>query len=161
MALQNYIALKGGRRQVSKEDRKLVLTRAVLLPRSRPVLHPPGHPPSQIDLLLHVLELTMAPSHRARVQRVGEHFFVAVMEGRDVGRELGFAPLNEDTRRVILVQLADCRSYVKTLHRMHIHMHSVTLVPGTALGTDRDVGACHPRSCRSSSIACRRSFPRC
>ncbi|KZP08279.1 hypothetical protein FIBSPDRAFT_1052493 [Athelia psychrophila] len=36
----------------------------------------------------------------------------------------------------MLVQLADCHSYVRTLHRVHIHIPSLTLAPDTALATD-------------------------
>ncbi|KZP23416.1 hypothetical protein FIBSPDRAFT_930496 [Athelia psychrophila] len=148
MSLVINVDLEGRRRQVSKEAQKFLSCDAApgfcfsplttgLVPRSCPVLHPPGHLPSQTDLLLHVPGLPIASGHRARVQRVGEHFVVAVIEGRGVGHEFGFATLNQYTRRVML--LADCQSYVRTLHRMRIHMPSPILVPGTALAAYLDV----------------------
>ncbi|KAI0668609.1 muts domain V-domain-containing protein [Trametes maxima] len=60
-------------------------------------------------------------------------FIIAVLEGRGVGREVGMAALDKDTGRVSLVQLADCPTYVKTLHQMHLHSPSMILVPDTFL----------------------------
>ncbi|KAI1790487.1 muts domain V-domain-containing protein, partial [Ganoderma leucocontextum] len=56
---------------------------------------------------------------------------IAVIEGRGVGREVGIAAVDRDTGRVSLVQLADCPTYVKTLHQMHLHYPSIVLVPDT------------------------------
>ncbi|KAH9939032.1 muts domain V-domain-containing protein [Epithele typhae] len=56
---------------------------------------------------------------------------IAVIEGRGVAREVGIACLDKDTGRVNLVQLADCPTYVKTLHQMHLHYPSIVLVPDT------------------------------
>ncbi|KAL1952427.1 hypothetical protein VTO73DRAFT_1576 [Trametes versicolor] len=58
-------------------------------------------------------------------------FIIAVLEGRGVGREVGMAALDKDTGRVALIQLADCPTYVKTLHQMHIHSPAMILVPDT------------------------------
>ncbi|KAE9397228.1 hypothetical protein BT96DRAFT_860285 [Gymnopus androsaceus JB14] len=60
-------------------------------------------------------------------------FVIAVLEGRGVGREVGLAALDKDTGRVVLVQLSDCQTYVKTLHQMHLHKPSLILVPDTFL----------------------------
>ncbi|KAI9065774.1 hypothetical protein FKP32DRAFT_1665232 [Trametes sanguinea] len=60
-------------------------------------------------------------------------FIVAVLEGRGVGREVGIAAFDKDTGRVALLQLADCPTYVKTLHQMHLHNPSMILVPDTFL----------------------------
>ncbi|KIM51244.1 hypothetical protein SCLCIDRAFT_143691 [Scleroderma citrinum Foug A] len=56
---------------------------------------------------------------------------VALFESRGVAREVGIAAMDRDTGRVVLVQLADCPTYVKTLHQMHVHWPSVVLVPET------------------------------
>ncbi|KAI0324451.1 hypothetical protein GY45DRAFT_1375540 [Cubamyces sp. BRFM 1775] len=58
-------------------------------------------------------------------------FIIAVLEGRGVGREVGMAALDKETGRVALIQLADCPTYVKTLHQMHLHCPSMILVPDT------------------------------
>ncbi|KZP08277.1 hypothetical protein FIBSPDRAFT_964903 [Athelia psychrophila] len=55
--------------------------------------------------------------------------------------EFGLVALDRDMGRVMPVQLADCRNYVKTLHRMHIHVPELILLPDTALATDRDVSS--------------------
>ncbi|OCH88996.1 hypothetical protein OBBRIDRAFT_888728 [Obba rivulosa] len=58
-------------------------------------------------------------------------YIVAVLEGRGVAREVGIAALDKDTGRAALVQLADCATYVKTLHQLHLHSPSLILVPDT------------------------------
>ncbi|KZT24709.1 hypothetical protein NEOLEDRAFT_1156682 [Neolentinus lepideus HHB14362 ss-1] len=60
-------------------------------------------------------------------------YVIAILEGRGVAREVGIAALNRDTGRVSLIQLADCQTYVKTLHQMHIHYPSLIIVPDTFL----------------------------
>ncbi|KAL4244476.1 DNA mismatch repair MutS family protein [Abortiporus biennis] len=60
-------------------------------------------------------------------------YVIAVLEGRGMGRDVGIAALEKDTGRVNLVQLADCPTYVKTLHQMHLHTPSLILVPDTFL----------------------------
>ncbi|KAJ4485332.1 muts domain V-domain-containing protein [Lentinula aciculospora] len=60
-------------------------------------------------------------------------FVIALVEGRGVGREVGLAALDKDIGRVVLVQLSDCQTYVKTLHQMHLHKPSLILVPDTFL----------------------------
>ncbi|TBU46298.1 muts domain V-domain-containing protein [Dichomitus squalens] len=67
----------------------------------------------------------------AASSRHDSSYIVAVIEGRGVGREVGIAALDKDTGRVSLVQLADCPTYVKTLHQMHLHYPSIVLVPDT------------------------------
>ncbi|TFK28344.1 hypothetical protein FA15DRAFT_678431 [Coprinopsis marcescibilis] len=64
------------------------------------------------------------------VQQEGNHV-IALLEGRGVSRETGIAALDKDTGKVTLVQVADCQTYVKTLHQMHLHYPSVVLVPDT------------------------------
>ncbi|KAF8972583.1 muts domain V-domain-containing protein [Flammula alnicola] len=51
-----------------------------------------------------------------------------------VSREVGIAALDRDTGKVMLVQVADCQTYVKSLHQMHIHNPCLVLIPDT-LGT--------------------------
>jgi DNA mismatch repair protein MSH4 len=76
-------------------------------------------------------------------------FVIALLEGRGVSREVGLAALNKDTGEVNLVQvlilcavsqpgltylqIADCQTYVKTLHQMHLHYPTTVLVPDTFL----------------------------
>ncbi|KAH6917711.1 DNA mismatch repair protein MutS [Coprinopsis sp. MPI-PUGE-AT-0042] len=66
------------------------------------------------------------------IQPEGNHV-IALLEGRGVSRETGIAALNRDTGQVTLVQVADCPTYVKTLHQMHLHYPSTVLVPDTFL----------------------------
>ncbi|KAJ7222335.1 muts domain V-domain-containing protein [Mycena pura] len=65
--------------------------------------------------------------------RQDRSYIIAVLEGRGVGREVGLAALDKDTGRVMLVQLSDCQTYVKTLHQMHLHSPALILVPDTFL----------------------------
>ncbi|KAL1749149.1 muts domain V-domain-containing protein [Schizophyllum fasciatum] len=58
-------------------------------------------------------------------------YIVAVLEGRGVSREVGMAALEKDTGQVVLVQISDCPTYVKTLHQMHLHRPALVLVPDT------------------------------
>ncbi|KAJ7271034.1 muts domain V-domain-containing protein [Mycena rebaudengoi] len=95
---------------------------------------------------------TARPTTSASVRHDGS-YVIALLEGRGVAREVGFAALDRDTGRVILVQvrfflnhllsgqffegfqLADCQTYVKTLHQMHLHPPVLVLVPDTFLST--------------------------
>jgi DNA mismatch repair protein MSH4 len=63
------------------------------------------------------------------------NYVIAVLEGRGVAREVGLAALDRETGKVIVVQLADNQSYIKTLHQMHLHWPSLILVPDTFLST--------------------------
>lgn len=58
-------------------------------------------------------------------------YVVAIFESRGIAHEVGMAAMDRDTGRVVLVQLADCPTYVKTLHQMHIHYPVLVLVPET------------------------------
>ncbi|KIP02571.1 hypothetical protein PHLGIDRAFT_26530 [Phlebiopsis gigantea 11061_1 CR5-6] len=76
-------------------------------------------------------------------------YVVAILEGRGIGREVGIAALDRETGRVNLVQLADCPTYVKTLHQMHIHRPCLVLVPDTfisVLDTTLAPSGKHPNS---------------
>ncbi|KAJ3889342.1 muts domain V-domain-containing protein [Lentinula edodes] len=75
---------------------------------------------------------TARPQTSASTRHEGS-FVIAVLEGRGVGREVGLAALDKDIGRVVLVQLSDCQTYVKTLHQMHLHKPSLVLVPDTFL----------------------------
>ncbi|KAI5118520.1 hypothetical protein M0805_007689 [Coniferiporia weirii] len=75
-------------------------------------------------------------------------FVVAVLEGRGIGREVGIAALDKDTGQVDLIQLADCQTYVKTLHHLHLHYPSLVLVPDTFLS---HVDASAPSAAKHSS----------
>ncbi|KAK2459754.1 hypothetical protein APHAL10511_008186 [Amanita phalloides] len=77
---------------------------------------------------------TARPTTAASTRYEGSHV-VAVFEGRGVAREVGIAAFDKDTGHVMLVQLADCQTYVKTLHQMHLHTPCVVLVPDTFLST--------------------------
>ncbi|KII94447.1 hypothetical protein PLICRDRAFT_428887 [Plicaturopsis crispa FD-325 SS-3] len=67
-------------------------------------------------------------------------YVVSVLEGRGFGREVGLAALDRDTGRVMLVQLADCQTYVKTLHQMHLHTPALILVPDTFISANEISG---------------------
>ncbi|KAF7297326.1 MutS 4 [Mycena indigotica] len=69
-------------------------------------------------------------------------YIIALIEGRGVGHEVGMAGLDRDTGRVMLVQLADCQTYVKTLHQMHLHPPALILVPDSFLSADAKRPAC-------------------
>ncbi|KAJ7456917.1 muts domain V-domain-containing protein [Mycena latifolia] len=73
---------------------------------------------------------TARPTTAASTRHEGS-YVVALLEGRGVAREVGIAALDRDTGRVMLVQLADCQTYVKTLHQMHLHSPALVLVPDT------------------------------
>ncbi|KAI0735804.1 muts domain V-domain-containing protein [Earliella scabrosa] len=76
---------------------------------------------------------TARPQTAASSRHDSGNYLVAVIEGRGVGREVGIAALDKDTGRVAVIQLADCPTYVKTLHQMHLHYPSMILVPDTFL----------------------------
>ncbi|KAF7326661.1 MutS 4 [Mycena venus] len=77
---------------------------------------------------------TVRPTTSASALQEGSHV-IALLEGRGVTREVGMAALDRETGRVMLVQLADCQTYVKTLHQMHLHPPALVLVPDTFLST--------------------------
>jgi DNA mismatch repair protein MSH4 len=62
-------------------------------------------------------------------------YVIALIECRGVAHEVGMATLNKDTGRVMLIQLSDCSTYVKTLHQMHVHTPHMILVPDTFLSS--------------------------
>ncbi|KAJ7607391.1 muts domain V-domain-containing protein [Roridomyces roridus] len=76
---------------------------------------------------------TARPTTAASTRQEGASYVIALLEGRGVAREVGIAALDRETGRVMLVQLADCQTYVKTLHQMHIHSPVLVLVPDTFL----------------------------
>ncbi|TFK42146.1 muts domain V-domain-containing protein [Crucibulum laeve] len=78
-------------------------------------------------------------------------YVIALLEGRGVSREVGMAALDKDTGKVMLVQVADCQTYVKTLHQMHLHMPSLVLVPDTFLSAPD--AALAPAGKRASSTS--------
>ncbi|KAN0101113.1 MutS domain V domain containing protein [Tylopilus felleus] len=73
---------------------------------------------------------TARPQTAASTRHEGS-YVIALLESRGVAHEVGIAAMDRDTGRVMLVQLADCPTYVKTLHQMHIHYPSLVLVPDT------------------------------
>ncbi|KAF8192659.1 muts domain V-domain-containing protein [Mycena galopus ATCC 62051] len=75
---------------------------------------------------------TARPTTAPSVRQDGS-YVIALLEGRGVAREVGMAALDRETGRVMLVQLADCQTYVKTLHQMHLHPPVLILVPDTFL----------------------------
>ncbi|KAJ7160996.1 muts domain V-domain-containing protein [Mycena filopes] len=77
---------------------------------------------------------TARPTTAASVRQDGS-YVIALLEGRGVAREVGMAALDRDTGRVMLVQLADSQTYVKTLHQMHLHPPVLILVPDTFLSS--------------------------
>ncbi|KAJ6578861.1 muts domain V-domain-containing protein [Mycena vulgaris] len=77
---------------------------------------------------------TARPTTAASVRNEGS-YVIALLEGRGVAREVGLAALDRETGRVMLVQLADCQTYVKTLHQMHLHPPILVLVPDTFISS--------------------------
>ncbi|KAF8555921.1 hypothetical protein OG21DRAFT_1460258, partial [Imleria badia] len=73
---------------------------------------------------------TARPQTAASTRHEGS-YVIALLESRGVAHEVGIAAMDRDTGRVMLVQLADCPTYIKTLHQMHIHYPSLVLVPDT------------------------------
>ncbi|KAF7307828.1 MutS 4 [Mycena kentingensis (nom. inval.)] len=84
---------------------------------------------------------TARPTTAVSVRPEGS-YIVAVVEARGVGHEVGIAALDRDTGRVMLVQLSDCQTYVKTLHQMHLHTPALVLVPDTFLAVDGSTPTC-------------------
>ncbi|KAF7762129.1 hypothetical protein Agabi119p4_8722 [Agaricus bisporus var. burnettii] len=76
---------------------------------------------------------TGRPTTAASTTRHEASYVVALLEGRGVSREIGMAALDKDTGLCVLVQIADCQTYVKTLHQLHLHPPAVVLVPDTFL----------------------------
>ncbi|KAI0761165.1 muts domain V-domain-containing protein [Trametes elegans] len=97
---------------------------------------------------------TARPQTAASSRHEGAHI-VAVLEGRGVGREVGLAALDKETGRVSLVQLADCPTYVKTLHQMHLHYPAMVLVPDTFLSlTDMTSSGANKSQTTSMLVQC-------
>ncbi|KZT09019.1 uncharacterized protein LAESUDRAFT_742230 [Laetiporus sulphureus 93-53] len=76
---------------------------------------------------------TTARPQTAASSKHDPSYVVAVLEGRGVAREVGLAALDKDTGRVLLIQLADSPTYIKTLHQLHLRSPSLILVPDTFL----------------------------
>ncbi|KDQ55011.1 hypothetical protein JAAARDRAFT_181849 [Jaapia argillacea MUCL 33604] len=95
---------------------------------------------------------TARPQTAASTRHEGS-YVIAVLEGRGISREVGIAALDKDTGRAILVQLADCQTYVKTLHQMHLHSPSLIIIPDTFLGlTDASLASSTKRSSSTSLL---------
>ncbi|KDQ19146.1 hypothetical protein BOTBODRAFT_485037 [Botryobasidium botryosum FD-172 SS1] len=62
-------------------------------------------------------------------------YIAAVLEGRGVAREVGIAAFDKDTGKVVVLQLQDCQTYVKTLHHLQLHSPHTILLPDTFLPT--------------------------
>ncbi|KDR68697.1 hypothetical protein GALMADRAFT_146051 [Galerina marginata CBS 339.88] len=104
---------------------------------------------------------TARPVTAASVRYDGS-YVVAVLEGRGVSREVGIAALDKDTGKVMLVQVADCQTYVKTLHQMHIHNPCLVLIPDTFLfASDAALAPSGKRSASTSLLVeyIREEFP--
>ncbi|KAG1775045.1 muts domain V-domain-containing protein [Suillus placidus] len=92
-------------------------------------------------------------------------FVIALIESRGIAHEVGMAALDKDTGRVMLIQLSDCSTYVKTLHQMHVHTPYVILVPDTFLSstnTSLNTSASATRGASSASLSVqfiREEFP--
>ncbi|KJA21853.1 hypothetical protein HYPSUDRAFT_87688 [Hypholoma sublateritium FD-334 SS-4] len=92
----------------------------------------PGSQPSARPWTGQSRPTTARPQTAGSVRYEGS-YVVAVLEGRGVSREVGIAALDKDTGKVMLVQVADCQTYVKSLHQMHIHQPCLVLIPDTFL----------------------------
>ncbi|KAG1746861.1 muts domain V-domain-containing protein [Suillus lakei] len=92
-------------------------------------------------------------------------YVIALIESRGIAHEVGMAALDKDTGRVMLIQLSDCSTYVKTLHQMHVHTPHMILVPDTFLSstnTSLTLSASATRGASSSSLSVqfiREEFP--
>ncbi|CAA7267689.1 unnamed protein product [Cyclocybe aegerita] len=93
---------------------------------------------------------TARPQTAASVRHEGS-YVIAVLEGRGVSREVGIAALDRDTGKVVLVQVADCQTYVKSLHQMHLHTPCLILIPDTFLSASD--AALAPSGKRSASTS--------
>ncbi|KAF8588523.1 hypothetical protein K439DRAFT_1406319 [Ramaria rubella] len=72
-------------------------------------------------------------------ERRDASYVVAVIEGRgSIGREVGIAALDKETGKMILIQVADCQTYVKTIHHINLHYPSVILIPDTFLPSSKN-----------------------
>ncbi|KAF4623673.1 hypothetical protein D9613_001515 [Agrocybe pediades] len=98
----------------------------------------------------HSRPTTGRPQTAASTRHDGS-YVVAVLEGRGISREVGIAALDKDTGKVILVQIADCQTYVKSLHQMHIHYPNLVLIPDTFLSASD--AALAPSGKRSASTS--------
>ncbi|KAH7103198.1 muts domain V-domain-containing protein [Auriculariales sp. MPI-PUGE-AT-0066] len=74
------------------------------------------------------------PPTAARGNDSGRHV-VAINESRGVSREVGIAALDRDGGRVMLFQIADCQTYVKTLHHLDLYTPQMILMPDTAFSS--------------------------
>ncbi|KAH9994503.1 muts domain V-domain-containing protein [Russula vinacea] len=79
-------------------------------------------------------------------------FIIALLEGRGIAREVGIAALDRDTGRAMLIQLADCQTYVKTLHQMHLHYPTLILIPDTFLSSKDNIGPSSKNTSTSTSL---------
>ncbi|KAJ3510448.1 hypothetical protein NLJ89_g4672 [Agrocybe chaxingu] len=93
---------------------------------------------------------TARPQTAASVRHEGS-YVIAVLEGRGVSREVGIAALDRDTGKVVLVQVADCQTYVKSLHQIHLHTPCLILIPDTFLSASD--AALAPSGKRSASTS--------
>ncbi|KAF9359640.1 MutS protein msh4 [Mortierella sp. NVP85] len=60
-------------------------------------------------------------------------FVAAVVEGRGAGAEIGMCFCNLKTSEVVLCQIADSQTYVRTLQKLNLYEPSEILVPTTAV----------------------------
>ncbi|ESK84664.1 hypothetical protein Moror_13284 [Moniliophthora roreri MCA 2997] len=96
---------------------------------------------------------TTARPQTAASTRYEASYIIALLEGRGIAREVGMAAMDMETGRIVLVQLADCQTYVKTLHQMHLHRPSMVLVPDTFLSaSDRGYKKRYENSTKSMLV---------
>ncbi|KAH9036606.1 muts domain V-domain-containing protein [Lactarius pseudohatsudake] len=97
-----------------------------------------------------------AQATTAATSRYEASFIISLLEGRGIAREVGIAALDRDTGRVMLIQLADCQTYVKTLHQMHLHYPALILVPDTFLNPKAGSGPSSRNKPNSTSLLVQR-----
>ncbi|KAI0271729.1 muts domain V-domain-containing protein [Gloeopeniophorella convolvens] len=95
---------------------------------------------------------TARPTTAASSRHHEASFIVALLEGRGIAREVGMAALDRDTGRAMLIQLADCQTYVKTLHQTHLHKPYLILVPDTFLSPKDSLGPSSGKTPTSTSL---------
>ncbi|KAF8941708.1 MutS protein msh4 [Haplosporangium gracile] len=74
-----------------------------------------------------------AASSKSTGGKDGQNFVAAVVEGRGAGAEVGMCFCDLKTSEVILCQIADSQTYVRTLQKLNLYEPAEILVPTTAM----------------------------
>nr|XP_031863403.1 uncharacterized protein CI109_001278 [Kwoniella shandongensis]KAA5530475.1 hypothetical protein CI109_001278 [Kwoniella shandongensis] len=87
--------------------------------------------------------------------RIGDNgqYYVALLQGKGEGVEVGIAAINVATGHAVVTQVADTPSYSKTLHHLHLHPPQMLLVPEGELWPKAAYGAYRGRGGRKEASA--------